>query len=157
MSARHLPSAAGIQVTKALTGEQKAVRRGNWMVGFKGRPRSTAAGATRGKEAIMYVIIAPIQIREGYKDRFIESVTEDARSSVRDEPGCLRFDVIQDANDANRIWLYEVYKDEAAFQAHLQSPHLLKFRETTTDWRTEGPQGAGRGASNIWPPDSQWQ
>jgi quinol monooxygenase YgiN len=26
--------------------------------------------------------------------------------------------VIQDANDANRIWLYEVYKDEAAFQAH---------------------------------------
>ncbi len=98
----------------------------------------------------MYVIIAPIQIKEGYKDRFIEAVTEDARSSVR-------FDVIQDANDANRIWLYEVYKDEAAFQAHTQTPHLLKFRETTTDWRAEGPQGAGRGASNIWPPDSQWK
>ena len=105
----------------------------------------------------MYVIIAPIQIKEGYKDRFIEAVTEDARSSVRHEPGCLRFDVIQDANDANRIWLYEVYKDEAAFQAHTQTPHLLKFRETTTDWRAEGPQGAGRGASNIWPPDSQWK
>jgi autoinducer 2-degrading protein len=38
--------------------------------------------------------------------------------AVVDEPGCLRFDVIQDANDANRIWFYEVYKDEAAFQAH---------------------------------------
>jgi autoinducer 2-degrading protein len=105
----------------------------------------------------MYVIIAPIQIKEGYKDQFIAAVTEDARSSVRDELGCLRFDVIQDANDANRIWLYEVYKDEAAFQAHTQTPHLLKFRDTTQEWRVQGPQGAGRRASNIWPPDHQWK
>ena len=105
----------------------------------------------------MYVIIAPIQIKAGYKDQFIEAVVEDARSSTANEPGCLRFDVIQDANDANRIWLYEVYKDEAAFQAHLQAPHLLKFRETTQDWRVEGLQGAGRGSSNIWPPDSAWK
>jgi len=105
----------------------------------------------------MYVIIAPIQIKAGYKDQFVEAVVEDARSSVANEPGCLRFDVIQDANDANRIWLYEVYKDEAAFQAHLQAPHLLKLRETTADWRVEGLQGAGRGSSNIWPPDSAWK
>jgi (4S)-4-hydroxy-5-phosphonooxypentane-2,3-dione isomerase len=105
----------------------------------------------------MYVIIAPIQIKPGFKDQFITAVTEDAQGSVRDEPGCLRFDVIQDANDVNRIWLYEVYKDEAAFQAHTQAPHFLKFRDTIQDWRAEGPQGAGRGASNIWPPDSQWK
>jgi len=105
----------------------------------------------------MYVIIAPIQIKAGFKEQFIAAVTEDARSSVANEPGCLRFDVIQDANDANRIWLYEVYKDEAAFQAHLQSPHLGKFRDTTQDWRTEGLQGAGRGSTNIWPPDSEWK
>ena len=105
----------------------------------------------------MYVIIAPIQIKAGFKDQFVEVVVEDARSSVANEPGCLRFDVIQDANDANRIWLYEAYKDEEAFQAHLQAPHLLKFRETTKDWRTEGLQGAGRGSTNIWPPDSAWK
>ena len=105
----------------------------------------------------MYVIIAPIQIKPGFKDQFIAAVTEDAQGSVRDEPGCLRFDVIQDAIDVNRIWLYEVYKDEAAFQAHTQAPHFLKFRDTIKDWRAEGPQGAGRGASNIWPPDSQWK
>ncbi len=104
----------------------------------------------------MYVIIATIQIQADHKDAFIEAVVEDARSSVNNEPGCLRFDVIQDANDPNRIWLYEVYRDEAAFQAHLQAPHLLKFRETTQDWRVEGPQGAGRGSANIWPPDADW-
>ena len=104
----------------------------------------------------MYVIIAPIQVQEGHKEAFLEAVVEDARSSVHHEPGCLRFDVIQDANDPNRIWLYEVYKDEAAFQAHLQAPHLIKFRETTQAWRAAGPQGAGRGSSDVWPSDDEW-
>ena len=45
----------------------------------------------------MYVIIAPIQIKDGHKDEFIEALLEDARGSVNDEPGCLRFDVIQDS------------------------------------------------------------
>src|SRR4030095_12822933 len=105
----------------------------------------------------MYVIVAPIQIKAGFKDQFVEAVVEEDRSSAANEPCGLRFDVIQDANDANRIWLYEVYKDEAAFQAHLQAPHLLKFRETTKDWRVKGLQGAGRGSLNIWPPDSAWK
>ena len=105
----------------------------------------------------MYVIVAPIQIKPGYKDRFVEEMISDARGSVNDEPGCLRFDVIQDANDPNRIWLYEVYKDEAAFQEHLNAPHFIKWRDAVQDWKEEGPQGAGSGAYNIWPPDSEWK
>ena len=53
---------------------------------------------------------------------------ENASGAVHDEFGCLRFDVIQDANDKNRIWVYEVYKDEAAFFAYTHAPHYLKFR-----------------------------
>ena len=106
----------------------------------------------------MYIIIAQTQIKEGFKERFITGITENASGAVRDEPGCLRFDVIQDANDNNKIWVYEVYKDEAAFQAHTQAPHYLKFREASADWREQsGLQGAGRGASNIWPRDNEWQ
>ena len=105
----------------------------------------------------MYVIIAPIQIKEGHKEQFIQAIIEDAKGSVNDEPGCLRFDVIQDAGDENRIWLYEVYQDEAAFQAHTQAPHFIKFRDATADIRVEGIQGAARGSVNIWPPDAEWK
>ncbi len=105
----------------------------------------------------MYVIIAPIQIKEGSKDRFMEEIIEDAKGSVNDEPGCLRFDVIQDAGDPNRIWLYEVYHDEAAFQAHMQAPHFIKFRDATEDIRIEGIQGAARGSTNVWPTDAEWK
>ena len=102
----------------------------------------------------MYVIIAPLQIKEGYKEQFVSGIKENASGAVHDEPGCLRFDVIHDANDDNRIWVYE---DEAAFQAHTQAPHYLKFRAASDGWREAGGlQGAGRGAFNIWPPDSEW-
>lgn len=84
-------------------------------------------------------------------------MSENASGAVHDEPGCLRFDVIQDANDHNRIWVYEVYTDESAFQAHIQAPHFLKFRVESEGWTEEGGlQDAGSGASNIWPPDKEW-
>lgn len=106
----------------------------------------------------MYVVIAPIQIKPEYREQFIKEMIEDARGSVNNEPGCLRFDIIQDGNDPNRIWLYEVYRDEAAFQEHLRQPHFIRWRDTTQDWRQETDlQGAGRGAYNIWPPDDQWK
>ncbi len=105
----------------------------------------------------MYIIVAAIQIKEGFKEQYINGITENARGAVNDEPGCMRFDVIQDASDSNRIWVYEVYRDEEAFQAHTQAPHFLKFREASADWREQGGlQGAGRGSSNIWPPDNEW-
>ena len=105
----------------------------------------------------MYVIIAPIQIKEGHKKEFVDAMLDDARGSVNNEPGCLRFDVIQDAGNPNRIWLYEVYTDEAAFQAHTEAPHFIKWRDTVVDWREEGMQGAARGSYNIWPSDTEWK
>ena len=86
----------------------------------------------------MYIIIAPVQINEGYETEFIDGMRDQARGFVDDEPGCFRFDVIQDEGDPNRIWLCEVYKDKAAFQQHVQSPRLIKWRETSMGWRGEG-------------------
>ncbi|SVB32907.1 uncharacterized protein METZ01_LOCUS185761, partial [marine metagenome] len=55
----------------------------------------------------MYVILSPFQIKREHRAEFIESIIEDAKSSVANEEGCLRFDVIQDANHMDRVWLYE--------------------------------------------------
>ncbi|CAN5543758.1 hypothetical protein BH10CHL1_BH10CHL1_16270 [soil metagenome] len=105
----------------------------------------------------MYIILVPIQIKDGHKQEFIEAMLDDAKGSLNNEPGCLRFDVVQDASDTNRIWLYEVYADEAAFEAHRLAPHGTKWRDTVKDWRVEGVQGGTRGGQNIWPPDSEWK
>ena len=72
----------------------------------------------------MYIIVAPIQINPGFRGRFIEEMVLDAKGSVENEPGCLRFDIVQDGDDPNRIWLYEVYVDEAAFEAAYEGAAL---------------------------------
>ena len=105
----------------------------------------------------MYVILSPVQIKRDHREEFIKAIVEDARDSVKKEPGCLRFDVIQDVSHMDRIWLYEVYKDEASFQAHLQTPHLKKLMGIMSKARDQGPAGAGRGSYNIWPTDEAWK
>ena len=96
----------------------------------------------------MYVIIAPIQIKEGYKEQFIEEMIGDAVGSVNDEPGCIRFDVIQDAEDPNRIWLYEVYVRRGGFRgAHAGA--TLREVEGRHGGLARGLRSPGRGTRRV--------
>ncbi len=45
---------------------------------------------------------------------------------LKDEPGTLRFDILQPEHN---LMLYEVYEDEAAFQAHRNGASLVRFLE----------------------------
>ncbi|MBM3935304.1 MAG: antibiotic biosynthesis monooxygenase [SAR202 cluster bacterium] len=86
----------------------------------------------------MIAVLVSIRVRPGLMDRFIEATLDDARGSVRDEPGCYRFDVLRDAKDANLVHLYEVYTDESAREAHRKMPHYLEWGEAVKEWR-DGP------------------
>ena len=82
----------------------------------------------------MLALLVTIKIKSGYRDAFMAAMLSDARGSTYDEPGCLRFDVLQDANDPHTLYLYEVYRDEPALAAHRQAPHFRQWRETVKDW-----------------------
>ena len=63
-------------------------------------------------------------------DEFVDAITANAAASLRDEPGCLAFDVHQDVETPTRFYLYEVYADEDAFRiAHRSAPHYARWRE----------------------------
>jgi quinol monooxygenase YgiN len=83
------------------------------------------AGA-RAREG-QFVIVAEFEVRPEGLERFLELAKTDASQSVAKEPGCRQFDVTVDRQE-NRVLLYEVYDDQAAFDAHLQTPHLAAFR-----------------------------
>lgn len=107
------------------------------------------------KEEIMLVIIAKIQIKPEFRGRFMESMLDDARGSVENEPGCLHFSVVEDGEDPNRIYLFEVYRDQADFAAHQQTPHYLRWRDTVKDWFA-APTEVIRGR-NVYPPNEAWK
>lgn len=76
----------------------------------------------------MYCLLLKTQLKPGSLEAFMEAMRINAAASVRDEPGCLVFDVLRDRSDPERVWLYEVYIDEAAFEAHMRTPHFLASR-----------------------------
>ena len=81
----------------------------------------------------MYAIFVSVKIKSDKVDQFLEVIEDDSICSVRDEPGCVRFDVLQDASDPLQYYFYEVYHDEEAFQAHTRTPHLARWRAAAAE------------------------
>ena len=81
----------------------------------------------QGKQR-MYAIFVTIKVKPGFAEKFKEASVGDAQGSVRDEPGCLRFNVLQDEKDENVYYFFEVYKDQAALEAHRNTPHYAIWR-----------------------------
>lgn len=78
-----------------------------------------------------FVILVEFRLEPGMQGRFLEVVTPNAQASVRDEPGCRRFDILLPQQEDDCIWLYEIYDDEDAFAAHLATPHFAKFKDAS--------------------------
>ena len=103
----------------------------------------------------MIALIVTINIKPGFKEQFMASLEGDARGSNNDEPGCLRFDVLQDNEVENRIHLYEVYQDQAAVDAHRAAPHYTKWRAEVADW-FDG-EILRNVAVPVYPPPEKWE
>ena len=84
----------------------------------------------------MLAVVVEFQIDPAHAQDFRQAIVANASQSLAVEPGCRQFDVCCDPGAPNLIFLYELYDDEAAFQAHLQSPHFLEMDARTAAWVT---------------------
>ena len=83
------------------------------------------AVSTKNEEVVNeYIIFVDIEIKDGMIDQALPLVIESAEMAMKNEPGCMQFDVVQDNANPNRVMLFEVYKDEAAFQFHGKQPYV---------------------------------
>lgn len=76
-----------------------------------------------------FVVIAEFQVKPGKMPAFLDVARDDAKHSVADEPGCRQFDVICPEGSDDTVVFYEVYDSRADFDAHLETPHLARFRD----------------------------
>jgi autoinducer 2-degrading protein len=81
----------------------------------------------------MYVTLVHVHVKAEHVSSFLAVTRENHLQSVQ-EPGNLRFDVLQSADDATRFVLYEAYANEAAAAAHKQTTHYANWRDTVSDW-----------------------
>lgn len=74
-----------------------------------------------------YAIIVDFRLKPGALDAFRRLIDANARLSLETEAGCRRFDVLEPQEERDRVVLYEIYDDEAAFAAHARSRHFEMF------------------------------
>jgi (4S)-4-hydroxy-5-phosphonooxypentane-2,3-dione isomerase len=87
----------------------------------------------------MLAIWVKVRVKPEHRGAFLKAIEHDALGSERDEPGCLRFNVFQDEKDQNLYYFLEIYKDQAALDAHRATPHYAVWRAAaeTLDGPTE--------------------
>ncbi|WP_425092277.1 putative quinol monooxygenase [Tropicimonas sp. S265A] len=81
----------------------------------------------------MYAVTVTFELIPGGAEAFMPLMLENARTSLADEPGCLRFDVCTDPARPDEVFLYEVYYDRSMFDRHLTLPHFERFDSAVAD------------------------
>jgi autoinducer 2-degrading protein len=81
----------------------------------------------------MYILMVRLKVKQDRIDDFIKASIGDSEGSVRNEPGCRRFDIIQDAEDPALFAFTEVYNDADAFEAHKTYPHFKEWDAAVKD------------------------
>jgi autoinducer 2-degrading protein len=88
----------------------------------------------------MIVTCVYIRVKPDAVDKFINATIRNHRESVK-EPGNLRFDFIQQADDPGRFMIYEAYESEQAAAEHKNTAHYLAWRDTVADYMDEPRKG----------------
>lgn len=73
------------------------------------------------------VLVVKLTMHPGKRDEFLPHIKANAAGANRDEPGCQRFEIMIPRDDADSVYLHEVYDDDAALAAHREAPHYKKM------------------------------
>ena len=84
------------------------------------------------QSAGMFVNAVDLDIVPAERDNYLAAIKENSMAAIQ-EPGGKQFDILVLASDPNHMFLYEVYENEAAFQAHRASEHFKKYAALTAN------------------------
>jgi quinol monooxygenase YgiN len=94
-----------------------------------GKPGQKSATAEDAK--VPYVRIAELEIDPAQLEAYKAAVKEEMETSVCVEPGVLAIYAVAEKDSPSSLRFFEMYADEAAYRAHIESAHFKKYVETT--------------------------
>lgn len=84
----------------------------------------------------MLIVHVHVRVKPDTLAAFKAATLANARASVQ-EPGVLRFDIVEQADDPTRFVLIEIYRDAAAQAAHKVTAHYPLWRDAVADMMAE--------------------
>ncbi len=94
---------------------------------------SFSGGAAADAMQDPYGRVAEIEIDPVQLDAYLAAVKEEIETSVRVEPGVLALYAVAAKENPAYIKVFEIYADEDAYKAHLETPHFKKYKAATQD------------------------
>ncbi|MBY3253030.1 putative quinol monooxygenase [Rhizobium laguerreae] len=77
------------------------------------------------------VRMAELEIDPDTLETYRALLTEEIEASIALEDGVLSLSAVSIRDNPNRIRILEVYADQEAYEAHLRTPHFLKYKNQT--------------------------
>ena len=74
-------------------------------------------------------LVVEYTVKKDYWDPFLAVIREHAAGTLAEDKDCLQFDVLVPTEPGDRVFLYERYRDEDAYQAHTKTPRLASVRD----------------------------
>jgi autoinducer 2-degrading protein len=81
----------------------------------------------------LYINAVNIDVVPGQIENYLAAIKEVGATAIKTEPGCSEFDITVSQKDPNRLFIFEVYDNTAAFDAHLKSDHYKKYAAAVKD------------------------
>jgi len=80
-----------------------------------------------------FATVGTIEVALGRKDQLLALLAAHRARCLKDEPGTVQFEILLPKDDDTKVLLYEVYRDDAAFEAHRKGASFTRWREETTE------------------------
>jgi quinol monooxygenase YgiN len=77
------------------------------------------------------VRLAELEIDPGQLENYKAALKEEIDTSIRIEPGVLTLYAVALKDNPTHIRIFETYANEAAYKAHLETPHFRKYKTAT--------------------------
>ena len=102
----------------------------------------------------MIVTTVHVKVKDEFIQEFIEATIKNHRETIK-EPGNVRFDVLQVADNPAAFTLYEAFESKDAVAAHKMTSHYNEWRQKVDKMMAQPRNGVPH--TVIAPkPGSQW-
>ncbi|MCW3089952.1 MAG: antibiotic biosynthesis monooxygenase [Ferruginibacter sp.] len=79
------------------------------------------------------VRLARLVIDTSQLENYKAALKEEIETSLLKEPGVLTLYAVAEKDNPTHITILEIYANEAAYKAHIQTPHFVKYKTDTKD------------------------
>ena len=79
------------------------------------------------------VRLAKLVVDSAQLEHYKTALKEEIETSLRIEPGVLTLYAVSEKDNPTHFTIFEIYADTAAYKAHIQTPHFIKYKTGTKD------------------------